>query len=83
MTEVREVEVWPCGYSARCSVPWCRRRAATILRYLDNQGRPYRQADVCETHARELCVGVKVIDRQPRSEWRWRQSYHFASSFLR
>jgi hypothetical protein len=25
----------PCGYRAACLVPWCRRRATTILRYLD------------------------------------------------
>jgi hypothetical protein len=68
MTEPREVELWPCGYSAECSVPWCRRRATTILRYLDAQERPYRQTDVCGTHARELCVGMRVIDRRRRSE---------------
>jgi len=43
-------------------------RATTVLRYLDNQGRPYRQTDVCETHARELCFEMKVIDRKRRSE---------------
>ena len=68
MSEQREVEVWFCGYSAACSVRDCRRRATTVLRYLDNQGRPYRQTDVCETHARELCVEMKVIDRGRRSE---------------
>ena len=65
VSEPREVEVWPCGYSSACSVPWCRRRATTVLRYLDNQGRPYRQTDVCDTHARELCFEMKVIDRRP------------------
>jgi predicted methyltransferase len=39
-------------------------RATTILHYLDNQGRLYRQTDVCETYARGLCVGMKVIDRR-------------------
>ena len=63
MSEPREVEVWPCGYVAKCAVPWCRQRATTILRYLDKQGRPYRQVDVCKNHARELCAGMKVIDR--------------------
>ncbi len=65
---LREVELLSCGYSAKCSVPWCSHPATTILRYLDNQGRPYRQTDVCETHARELCVEMKVIDRKRRSE---------------
>ena len=68
MSKPREVEVWPCGYTAKCSVLWCRRRATTILRYLDAQGRPYRQADVCEIHERELCVGMKVIDRKRRPD---------------
>jgi hypothetical protein len=36
MTEPRQVELWPCGYTAKCSAPDCRRRATTILRYLDN-----------------------------------------------
>jgi putative transposase len=33
-------ELWPCDYSAACLAPWCRRRAAMILRYLDDEGRP-------------------------------------------
>ena len=33
------------------------------LRYLDNQGRPYRQNVVGKTHAQEMCVGMKVTDR--------------------
>jgi hypothetical protein len=37
MTESREVELWPCGYSAACSAPSRRRPATTILRYLDDQ----------------------------------------------
>jgi hypothetical protein len=65
---LREVELLSCGYTAKCSVPWCRRPATTILRYLDAQGRPYRQTDVCDTHARDLCFGMKVIDRRRRPE---------------
>jgi hypothetical protein len=34
-----------------------------VPRYGDNQGRPYRQTDVCETQAREAFVEMKVIDR--------------------
>ena len=47
MSEPREVEVLPCGYRAACLVPWCRRRATKVLRYLDT-GRPYCQKGVCE-----------------------------------
>jgi hypothetical protein len=54
MNEPRIVELWPCGYTARCSAPECRRRATTILRYLDSQERADHQADACDTHASEL-----------------------------
>ena len=67
MSEPRVVEVWFCGYSAACSVPDCHRRATTVLLYPDNQGRPYRRTDG-ETHALELCVEMKEIDRGRRSE---------------
>jgi hypothetical protein len=63
MAETPQVEVWPCGHVAKCSVPWCRQRATRILRDLDNQGRFYGQREVCESHARELCAGTKVLDR--------------------
>jgi hypothetical protein len=66
--DTRKVESWSCGYSAACLVPWCSLRVTTILRYLDAQGRPYRQTDACRIHARELRFGMKVIDRKRRSE---------------
>jgi hypothetical protein len=61
MTEPCIVELWPCGYIARCLAPECRRRATTILRYLDNQGRPEHQTEACD-HASELAE-LRVIDR--------------------
>jgi hypothetical protein len=64
MTEPREVELWPCGYTSRCSAQGCRRPATTILRYLDSRGRFERQTDACDTHASELCTEVRVIDRR-------------------
>jgi hypothetical protein len=48
------VELWPCGYTAKCSSPLCRRRATTNLGYLDNQERPDRQTDACDIHASEM-----------------------------
>jgi hypothetical protein len=68
MSTPREVEVWPCGYSATCSALNCRRGGPKILRYLDSQGGRYRQRDVCKTHVRELCFEMKVIDRKRRAE---------------
>jgi hypothetical protein len=64
MTEPQTVELWPCGYTAKCSAPECRRRATTILRYLDSQERPDRQTDTCDNHARELSAELRVIDRR-------------------
>jgi hypothetical protein len=64
MSESQVIELWPCGYTAKCSAPECRRRATTILRYLDNQERPDHQTDACDTHASELSAELKVIDRR-------------------
>jgi hypothetical protein len=64
MTEPQVIELWPCGYVAKCSAPDCRRRATTILRFLDNQERPARQTEACDAHASELCAELKVIDRR-------------------
>jgi hypothetical protein len=46
------------------SAPECRRRATTILRYLDNQERPDHQTDACDIHASELNAELNVIDRR-------------------
>jgi len=62
-----EIQRWPCGYTARCSVLECRRRATMILRYLDNQERPDRQTEACDTHASGLSAALKVIDRRRRA----------------
>ena len=35
MSEPQVIELWPCGYVSKCSARECRRRATTILRYLD------------------------------------------------
>jgi hypothetical protein len=64
MAEPQQVEDWPGRYVAKCSVSWCRQRATTVLRYLDNRGQFYRHTEVWETHARELCAGMKVIERE-------------------
>lgn len=67
MTEPSEVELWPCGYDARCSARGCRRRATTILGRLDDQGR-LDEAEACDAHTSELCAGMKVIDQRRRAE---------------
>jgi hypothetical protein len=67
MSEAQVVELWPCGYTAKCSAPECRRRATAILRYLDNQGRPVRQTEACDNHASALTAELMAIDRRRRS----------------
>jgi hypothetical protein len=66
MTEPWQVELWPCSYTAKCSARECRRRATTILRYLD-QERPDHQTDACDTHASELSAELRVLDGRRRS----------------
>jgi hypothetical protein len=57
-----------CDYAARCSRAGCRQyRATTIVRYVDSQGRPLRQFEVCDDHAdliirREQRGGAAVRD---------------------
>jgi hypothetical protein len=46
---------------------WVPPTAKTILRYVDRQGRPDRQVDVCDIHTTALCADLKVIDRGRRS----------------
>jgi hypothetical protein len=64
MTEPQVIELWSCGYAAKCSARECRQRATMILRYLDSQGRPDHQTDACNAHASELCAALRVIDRR-------------------
>jgi hypothetical protein len=61
-------------------VPECRRRATTILRYLD-QERPDPQTDACDTHARELsadrpeaALRIKTFPGKLLLSWRIRWS---------
>ena len=62
MDGAAEIELLRCDYAARCARARCRPyRATTIVRYVDNQGRPLRQIEVCDEHA-------DLIKReQPRS----------------
>ena len=52
MDGAAEVELLRCDYAARCSRSGCRQyRATTIVRYVDSQGRPLKQIEVCDDHA--------------------------------
>ena len=56
------VEISPCGYIARCSIPDCPQRATAMLFYLDDQERFYCQTDACDG-LNQLCAGLRVIER--------------------
>jgi hypothetical protein len=68
MDGAAEVELLRCDYAARCARAGCRQyRATTIVRYVDHQGRPLRQLEVCDDHAdliirREQRGGAAVRD---------------------
>jgi hypothetical protein len=64
MERAATVELWPCGSTAKCSAPECRRHATTILRHLDSQERPDHQPEACDAHASELCAELRGIDRR-------------------
>ena len=64
------VELWPAATQRNARLRNVA-GAATILRYLDNQGRPDHQTEACDTHASELSATglkssaeLKVIDRR-------------------
>jgi hypothetical protein len=40
MTEPREVELWLCGYIAKCSAPECRQRATKSCAISTTRGDP-------------------------------------------
>jgi hypothetical protein len=66
--ETKAIELWPCGYNARCSVKNCRATATTIARSVDIHGRPIRQYDLCQVHCeqvteRERAKGREIVKR--------------------
>jgi hypothetical protein len=66
--DTKTIELWPCGYDARCNVRNCKAKATIIARGNDSGGRPIRQYELCQAHAdqvaqRELAKGRQVVDR--------------------
>ena len=57
------VEIWPCSYIGRCSMPECGERATAMLLYLDDRERLSRQRDACDGHLGHLCAGLRTIER--------------------
>ena len=53
-----EIQLLACGYSAQCTVRGCRARATMLARYTDGQGRPLRQRELCDRHARTGSIQI-------------------------
>ena len=51
MSERQQVELWT--YQTTCKHEGCRDLASVIVRYVDAQGRPLRQIELCERHTVE------------------------------
>ena len=63
VSEPREVEVWPCGYSSACSVPCALLRSCAISTTRDDPIVRW----TCVRSTRKLCFEMKVIDRRSAS----------------
>jgi hypothetical protein len=66
--DLKAIELWPCGYDARCKARNCKAKATTIARSVDAGGRPIRQHELCAAHAesiaeRERGKGREIVTR--------------------
>jgi len=58
------IDLWRCLYRDRCKKDGCGVNASVLARYLDEQGRPLRELEFCERHARGLGRSFAVRDRR-------------------
>lgn len=66
--DTKTIELWPCGYDARCNVRNCKAKATIIARCNDSGGRPIKQYELCQAHTdqvanRELAKGRQIVNR--------------------
>ena len=59
------IEIWRCHYFARCRASRRCEQVTVIARYLDAQGRPLRQVELCEEHAGKLTNGGVALRDMP------------------
>jgi hypothetical protein len=62
--ETKSIELWPCGYDARCNVRKCKARATTLARSTDSGGRPLKQYELCSMHADQVAQREKLKGRE-------------------
>jgi hypothetical protein len=62
--ETKTIELWPCGYDARCNVRNCKAKATTLARSVDAGGRPIKQYELCAVHADQVAQREKLKGRE-------------------
>jgi hypothetical protein len=62
--ETKAIELWPCGYAARCNVKNCTAKATTLARSVDAGGRPIKQYELCSVHAEQVTEREKGRGRE-------------------
>ena len=78
-----EIQLLACGYSAQCTVRelleshigGCRVRATMLAGYIDGQGRPLRQRELCERQ-RTGSRAMGMLNNQREELFRGRVSLH-------
>ena len=69
--DTKTIELWRCLYDARCLARDCKAKATIILRSMDAGGRPIRQYELCQVHAKQIVKreqgrGREIIDRRAK-----------------
>jgi hypothetical protein len=62
--DTKTIELWPCGYDARCNVRNCKAKATTLARSVDTGGRPMKQYELCAVHAEQVAQREKGRGRE-------------------
>jgi hypothetical protein len=70
--QVAQIQLWPCGYRAKCTAPDCPDLARVIIRRVEAGGAPMGQDEYCNKHARvaaeaALASGIAVHDMRSLS----------------
>ena len=58
----KQIDFYDCHYVARCTIHICLAQATTIARYVDGNGRPLRQYELCPEHTDWLMRRESVRD---------------------
>jgi hypothetical protein len=66
--ETKTIELWACGYQARCNVRNCKAKATALARVIDAGRRAMRQYEVCTAHAEQVSErNVTEVGRSSRA----------------